>query len=151
MYKIYNVKNGENIDTIARKMESTAEAIRKINGFESAYDVTFGEQLVVPNVREQLFDVYIVKKGDTMYDIARQYDISVDNLALLNGLDKNDYIYLGQEMLVPKSNVTFHVTTNGETISSVAEIFNIPVEEFLRQNQTIYLLPEQLLVYKKEK
>ena len=151
MYKIYNVKSGENIDAIARKMEATSDAIRKINGFRSDYEVKFGEQLVVPSDREQLFDVYIVNRGDTMYDIAKQYNISVDNLALLNGLDKKDFIYPGQEMLVPKSNVNFYVTKTGDTINSVSEYFDISTEELMIQNQTIYLLPEQLLVYKKEK
>jgi N-acetylmuramoyl-L-alanine amidase len=151
MYKIYNVQNGDNIDMIAKKVLSTSEDIRKINGFDFDYDVEIGEQLVVPAVREQLFDIYTVMKGDTLYDISRRYNVSVDNLALLNGLEKNDYIYPGQEMLVPKAGIDFYVTQNGDTLFSVTEHFNIPLSVLMEQNQIIYLLPDQLLVYKKEK
>ena len=35
----------------------------------------------MPIIRQQLFDTYIVMQGDTLYDIARRYNVSVDNLA----------------------------------------------------------------------
>ena len=90
-------------------------------------------------------------QGDTLYDIARRYNVSVDNLALLNGLDKQDFIYPGQEILVPKKDVKFYITKAGDTIVSVADYFETTIENLLEQNSVIYLLPEQLLTYKREK
>ncbi len=115
------------------------------------YEVRAGEQLVVPTDSQQLFDTYIVIQGDTLYDIASKYNVTVDNLALLNGLDKQDYIYPGQEILVPKSDVKFYITNPGDTLVSAADILETNVEELIAQNKIIYLLPEQLLTYKKEK
>lgn len=151
MYRIYNVKLGETLNDIAQKYNTTVDDLRKINGWRSDYNVNHGEQLVVPIIRQQLFDTYIVMQGDTLYDIARRYNVSVDNLALLNGLDKQDFIYPGQEILVPKKDVKFYITKAGDTIVSVADYFETTIENLLEQNSVIYLLPEQLLTYKREK
>lgn len=151
MYKFYNVQPGETLEDIAKKNATTIDELRKVNGWYTNYDINVGEQLVVPETRQQLFDKYIVIKGDTLYDIARKYNVTVDNLALLNGLDKQDFIYPGQEILVPKSDVRFYVTKAGNTITSVADVFETTIEELIAQNEVMYLLPEQLLIYKKEK
>ena len=151
MYKVYNVKDGECIDTIAKDLFMEVDDIRTLNGLDFDYDVKLGDQLVVPAMRDPYFDVYTVMKGDSMYNIAKRYNITVDELALLNGLDKNDYIYPGQDILVPKANVKFYVTKNGDTLNTSADQFNISVSDLLSHNKVIYLLPDQLLVYKKEK
>ena len=83
-----------------------------------------------------------------MYAIARQYNINPDLLAILNGLNSQDYIYPGQEILIPKSNYSYYVTKDGDTLDIVAEKFNVPHQEMLNTNETIYLLPGQLLVKK---
>ena len=151
MYKIYYVQYGETIEDIARKNIITVDKLRKTNNLGMDYEVRAGEQLVVPTDSQQLFDTYIVIQGDTLYDIASKYNVTVDNLALLNGLDKQDYIYPGQEILVPKSDVKFYITNPGDTLVSTADILETNVEELIAQNKIIYLLPEQLLTYKKEK
>lgn len=46
--------------------------------------------------------VYVVKKGDTPYSIARKYNIKLDQLLRMNGLDDKAKIYPGQELNIPK-------------------------------------------------
>ena len=46
--------------------------------------------------------VYVVKKGDTPYSIARKYNIKLDQLLRMNGLDDQAKIYPGQELNIPK-------------------------------------------------
>lgn len=46
--------------------------------------------------------VYVVKKGDTPYSIARKYNIKLDQLLKMNGLDDKAKIYPDQELKVPK-------------------------------------------------
>jgi len=45
--------------------------------------------------------IYIVRRSDTLYDIARRYGISRSQLAERNGLAKDAHIYVGQHLLVP--------------------------------------------------
>ena len=44
-------------------------------------------------------DFYLVKKGDTLYNISEKFDISVEELKLINKL-KHDHIQIGQELKV---------------------------------------------------
>jgi lipid-binding SYLF domain-containing protein len=47
-------------------------------------------------------EYYVVRSGDTLSKIGKQYGLSVDELRRLNNMGKNDLIYLGQKLLVTK-------------------------------------------------
>lgn len=149
MYKTYQVRSGENIMSIAEKLGITPDEIRRINGFTPNYEVSLGELIVVPSMNKSPFDVYSVVKGDTLYAIAQRYNISDNQLALLNGLDKDEYIFPNQELLVPKKGVSFHVVTENETIEDVSKRLNAPINDLISQNERIILQPDQLIVYQR--
>lgn len=95
------------------------------------------------------FDYYTIEKGDSLYKIGKEYNINPNLLASLNGLDSNDYIYPGQVLLVPNRNYSYYITKSGDTLSSVADTFNISVDKMIKDNKVIYLLDGQMLVKKK--
>src|ERR1035438_6831585 len=45
---------------------------------------------------------YIVRRGDTIFGIARSYGISSTVLAERNGLSHNYHLYLGQRLVIPR-------------------------------------------------
>lgn len=47
-------------------------------------------------------DAYVVVPGDTLGGIAVQFDISVQELMIFNGLSSGDILSVGQELRVPK-------------------------------------------------
>ncbi len=146
MYKIYKVTTGDTLESIAKKFNTTVKNLQEIN--DKDY-ISMGELIIVPNDRKSdWFDVYTVKQGDNLYAIAQKYNISLIDLLNINGLDKDNYIYPGQEIMVPKSNVKVIVTKEDETINSASKRLGLNNEELLYQNDNIYLLPEQLLIYK---
>lgn len=49
---------------------------------------------------------YTVKRGDTLYRIARQFDISVPVLAAANGIKENDTLYEGKKITIPAASGT---------------------------------------------
>jgi N-acetyl-anhydromuramyl-L-alanine amidase AmpD len=49
---------------------------------------------------------YLVRRGDTLYDISRKYGISLSELAERNGLSKNAHVYAGQRLTIPSGNTT---------------------------------------------
>lgn len=95
-----------------------------------------------------VFDYYTIKKGDTMWEIARKYNINPDLLASLNGINLSDYIYPDETILIPKSGYSYYITKSGDTLDTVSGIFNVSVSDLLNQNDTIYLLEGQLLAKK---
>jgi LysM repeat protein len=44
---------------------------------------------------------YVVKRGDTIYSIARRYDIPPAELAERNGFSRSFHVYAGQRLIIP--------------------------------------------------
>ena len=152
MYRIYQIENENSLMEIANKFNTTEEQLKKINGIMDNYIVRSGGFIIVPTSetkQNENFMVYKVKQGDNLYSIARSYNTDYKQLMDLNGLDKDQYLYINQEILVPRDNVLFKITKENDTLNDVAKSFDTNVDEILKQNTTIYLNPEQLIVYKK--
>ncbi len=94
------------------------------------------------------FTYYTIEKGDNLYEISRKYNINPKLLAAMNGIEKEEYIYPGQELMIPKSGYSYYITGDGDTLKGVADAFKADVDSLLKFNKTVYLLPEQILVYK---
>ena len=148
MYQIYQVAPNDSLSSIAAKFNTTIDEIRRINGMALNTMLMPGSYIVIPRVENGLYKTYIVEKGDNLYAIAMKNNTNVKNLLLINGLNENDYIYPGQEILVPNDGVNIYVTEN-DTLRDVASKLGLSEEEIIKQNETIYLLPEQIIIYKK--
>ena len=148
MYDIYTIKNGDTIESISNKFNISPANLYKLNGFTPDYILQVGANIIVPKIQNPYFNYYTVQKGDNLYKIAQNYNINEDLLAELNGLNKQDYIYPNQVIVVPKKGVNIYITKEGDTISSVSENLKTNVAKIVLQNETIYLLPEQLIVSK---
>ncbi len=148
MYDKYLIKQGDTLNTIAKKFNTKESVILELNNIPFSDMLRVGKEIIVPVNKEKYFEYYTIEKGDTLYGIAKEYNINPDLLAILNGLNSEDYIYPNQEILIPKSNYSYYVTKEGDTIDIVRSKFNVSHKEFFDNNETIYLLPGQLLVKK---
>lgn len=144
MYGVYSIKNLDTIDTIARRFNIPKELIQNLNPGNSFAP---GNQIVVPTI-SNYFDIYTISKGDTLYEIARNYNTDYKLLALLNGLNTADFIYPGETILVPKKDVKYYLTKEGDTLFSVNRLLNGNLNTLLKDNNNIYLKEGQLMVYK---
>ncbi len=71
--------------------------------------------------------VHIVRRGDTLYSVARRYGTTVNAIVQANGLPNSNRIYVGQRLVVPTSGATqpaaasgTYVVQYGDTLSSIA-------------------------------
>ncbi len=147
MYKTYQVLQNDTWESIANKFHTKADTLQQINGMTMLVP---GSIIVVPKlVEDDYFTTYIIKKGDNLYEIARRYNSSVDVLLNANGLEKDDYLYPGQELLIPKEGIGMYITKDGETLVDVSKKLGTTQSSLIQDNEKIYLLPEQLIIYKK--
>lgn len=149
MYRIYQIKPGDTLEGILNRYNTTEEVLKKINGIDGPIAIVPGSYIIVPVRPNNLFSFYEAQKGDTLYGIARKFSTTARDLALLNGIDENDYLYPKQELVVPNEDVSFYMTKEGDSLLSASEVLNTNPASLILQNETIYLLPEQLLIYKK--
>ena len=146
----YIVKEGDNIATIAKKYNISIVDLINQNNLENVYYLEPGLELIIPEEKAPLgFTHYTVKKGDNLYEIAKRYNISVKDLSELNGLEINEYIYPEQRLLVPEEGVQVYITKDGDTIQTIIDKLGTNREEIFVYNPKIYLLPEQLITYRK--
>ena len=146
MFEKYRVKENETIDDIARKFHTNRSYIEDLNNLYFKEVLRQGMDIIVPKNKEKYFETYTINKGDSLYAISKKYNINPELLAALNGLNMDDYIYPNQVILLPASNYSYYITKDGDTLDIVAQMFKKNKETLIKENETIYLLPGQILV-----
>ncbi len=84
---------------------------------------------------EKLFghpDVVEVKKGDTLYSIAKRYDMSISELIELNKIDSPDQLYVGQVLRTTSNR--FYTVKKGDTLASIARRYNTSYQNLAKRN-----------------
>lgn len=145
MYSVYRILDGESLDSIANKFNTTIEELEDMNGLDIE-EMSRASEIIVPETSKKYFEYYKVQKGDSMYGIARRYNINPELLASLNGLNYSDYIYPDQLIMIPKSNYSYYITKEGDTLDSTANVLGVSRDKLLNENKIVYLLEGQLLV-----
>lgn len=146
MFEKYRVKSNETLDDIARMFHTNKEYIEDLNNLYYSESLREGMDIIVPKNKTKYFDTYTINKGDTLYAISKKYNINPNLLASINGLNLDDYIYQNQVLLLPVSGYSYYVTAEGDTLDTVSQMFKKSKENILKENETIYLLPGQILV-----
>lgn len=148
MFEIYRIMPGDTLEKISVNLGINVDELRRINGIIGDPILIPGTNLIIPNRNNNTYIKYVVKRGDTIYDIARRNNIDKRILLLINGLNENDYIYPEQEILIPSENVRLYVTEDGDSLNSISENLGITITDMLRMNDTLFLSPDQIVVYR---
>ena len=177
----YVVKSGDSLSVIAKKFTTSTSAIRSLNKLDSN-TIRIGQELLVPltdgainsehlpkqmrmaaNKTSRTKLSHTVKSGDTLWDISREYDVTMDELAKWNKLKKSAVLRLNQKLTVYKSQnkttsapkstnrtITYKVR-RGDSLARIASKFNLTVSEIIKWNNLAgqkYLQPGQKLKLK---
>ena len=76
---------------------------------------------------------YIVQEGETMYDIAKRYNLTTDQIRWSNNL-KNTTISAGMELYLSKQPGIVYVVKSGDTLESIASKYGSNVTELKALN-----------------
>ncbi len=94
-YQEYMVVRNDNLYSIARKFNTSIDAIKRLNNLNSD-TLSIGQVLKIPNTN---INKYIVQKGESLYSIAKKFNTTVDSLKKKNNLTSN-LISVGQELII---------------------------------------------------
>ena len=86
---------------------------------------------------------YIVKKGDTLSEIALKYHTTVDELVKLNNIKNPKLIKVGQKILLPTSIVKYTVQ-KGDTLSKIALKYHTTWQDIYNKNKDIIKNPNKI-------
>ena len=81
-------------------------------------------------------EIYTVKKGDTVWQIARRYSTSADSIVSANQLQNPDVLSVGQALIIP-NHETRYTVRRGDTLYSVARRYGVTLQRLLAANPQI--------------
>lgn len=114
-YSTYIVQSGDNLYKIAKKFGMTVNQLMKVNNLETtnlsigqvlkvqtggnSFDIPMGSTCYGSGYKEPQWETYTVKRGDSLYTIAKKFGVSVDDLIEVNEL-KNNNLSIGQVLKI---------------------------------------------------
>lgn len=95
----YEVKKGDNLERIARKLDTTVDQLRDDNDLGKRKAIQPGQTLKGPRTTAH---AYVTSQGDTLYSIAKRFGVSADALRDENDLPRNASLRTGLKIRLPE-------------------------------------------------
>ena len=95
----YEVKSGDNLDKIAKKLGTTVEQLRADNDLKKSATIHPGDELKGPTSSAK---AYVVGQGDTLFAIARRFTVTPEALAEENRVGRATSLRVGQRLRLPE-------------------------------------------------
>ena len=80
------------------------------------------------------FELYIVKAGDTLFNIAKKYETTWQELMKVNNMTSS-LLHIGKQLIVPGNadKIDYYVEA-GDTLFNIANKFKMDIEELKQKN-----------------
>ncbi len=100
----YIVKRGDSIDLIAKRHGKDPKELLALNNIRNKHRIYPGQRLILgPQDSDTNVDTYIVKRGDSIEEIAKRHGKAPRELLALNNISNKNRIYPGQQIILAKS------------------------------------------------
>lgn len=157
----HKVRKGENATEIARKYQISLDDLSEWNKKANLKKLLVGSKLkiekTIKEVKPQLMPVqnksnhseeeeafvHKLKKGETLLQLTRKYNVSLNDLRAWNNLE-DDNVLIGQEIKIKteksklESNTLeqyfIHIAKGGDTLQSASNLYNVPLETLKKLN-----------------
>tara|TARA_Y100001968_G_C19299272_1_gene688224 strand:+ start:179 stop:1033 length:855 start_codon:yes stop_codon:yes gene_type:complete len=143
--------NGDTLLKISKRYGVPLKELMYKNNFYEANRIIEGKQILIPIKNDDnIIKVdnlnHKVVAGDTLYKIARDYNVNLQDIITINNLANDSFLEIDQVILLPKGatykrqiskkniklaskKVFYHKTSKAEDLSTIAEIHQVPIEE----------------------
>jgi membrane-bound lytic murein transglycosylase D len=148
-YIIHYVQRGETVGIIAQRYGTSVAAIARANGMRSVQYIWPGQRLKIPSSRRAIAAAYeprdyspgqkinyIVKNGDSLYQMANAYKTTVEKIKAENNLT-DDTLAVGQKLVISSGmleGTIVYKVMDGDTLFSIAKKFGMDLAVFLSLN-----------------
>jgi len=99
----HKVTNGDSLWSISKQYNTSLKLILALNNVEDKDTLSLGQIIKIPqdNLPAADYNMHIVKKGETLWSIAQEYNLSVNLILATNNLANSELISIGQAMKIP--------------------------------------------------
>ena len=146
------VQPGDTLSDIADRQGVSLNQLMQANGITNPNILVAGQKLVLPGSRRATAAAapralptapYTVKSGETLSEIADRFGTSTERLIKINGISNPNLVVAGTRLAIPgrpsssaaPRNAKEHVVRSGESLSSIAGSYGLPVERLVAINK----------------
>ena len=146
------VQPGDTLSDIADRQGVSLNQLMQANGITNPNILVAGQKLVLPGSRRATAAAapralptapYTVKSGETLSEIADRFGTSTERLIKINGISNPNLVVAGTRLAIPgrpsstaaPRNAKEHVVRSGESLSSIAGRYGLPVERLVAINK----------------
>lgn len=139
---IYTVQSGDTLYGIANRYGVSVADIIDLNNLGTTV-LTVGQKLLIPNQSTDTTTTYTVKAGDSLYKIANQFGVTVNDIISANNLTSTT-LQIGQVLTIPtgtttptpptEENYINYTVKSGDSLWVIANRYNTTVDEIKRLN-----------------
>lgn len=123
----HKVKQNETVWALSKKYGVSIQSIEKLNRINGNHLIITGQTLQIPSKdgsqtvnKNDNKSTYTIKSGDTLWRIAQNNHISLDELLSLNNLNASDIIYPGQVIKLTSAAATSTSSTQQQVQDKTA-------------------------------
>ncbi len=157
----HTVNKGDNLWDLAIKYDTEVDVIKEVNYLNNDL-LSLNDNLLIPLGKTKSnnfipYEMYIVSEGDTLWSIAKKYNLNVNNLARMNSLNKNEYLQLGQQLSIGNKNIyrnmeskkrtILYSVKQGDNLFKISELFDVTISsiEEINKFSNPTLMPGQII------
>ncbi len=85
-----------------------------------------------PSITQPSKGEIVVKKGDTVYGLARKYNVPIRTFIATNNLKAPYKLKIGQKLRLPST--SYHIVKKGDTVYSIARRYNVNMSSLVKRN-----------------
>ena len=158
----YTVKRGDTLSAIASRYGTTVKEIAQINGIKNVNLIYPGQVFKITtnsNINGSVINstgktYYTIKRGDTLWKIARRYGVTLQNIISWNNIQNPNLIYPGQKLILygnyssSSSNTVYYTVKRGDTLWRIARRYRTSVKIIATLNKIQnpnFIYPGQIL------
>ena len=155
------VQSGDSLWSLASKYDTEVKIIKKINYLNSDL-LSINDTLLIPLSKSKSnnfipYEMYIVSEGDTLWSIAKEYNIEIRDLSRMNSINENSYLQLGQQLSIGNKNIhrnmeskkrtILYSVKQGDNLFKISELFDVSIRsiEEINNFKNATLMPGQII------
>jgi LysM repeat protein len=106
---LYTIRTADTLSAIAKRFNTTVEALMEANGITDATRIRVGTQITIvqpPDYSSTMaYETYEVQQGDTLYTLSAKYGLTIAEIKEINDL-QSDALSIGQQLRIPVGTAT---------------------------------------------
>ena len=155
------VQSGDSLWSLSSKYDTEVRIIKKINYLNNDL-LSINDTLLIPLSKSKSnnfipYEMYIVSEGDTLWSIAKEYNIEIRDLSRMNSIDENSYLQLGQQLSIGNKNIhrnmeskkrtILYSVKQGDNLFKISELFDVSIRsiEEINNFKNATLMPGQII------